>query len=89
MNSLDNSSNPRTSCGQVGLGLTGLGCLTPSSVLKHVTREGYRWDALTDLRSERHLESEISLTEAANATTLAISLNLTMLDSGRIVMPVA
>ena len=57
--------------------------------IKHVMRAGGRWDALTDLRSERQLESEISLTEAAIATPLAISLNSTMLDSGRIVTPVA
>ena len=42
-----------------------------------------------DLRSERQLESEISRTEAPIATPLAISLNSSMLDSGRIVTPVA
>ena len=31
-------------------------------------RAGGRWDALTDLRSERQLEAEISLSEAAIAT---------------------
>ena len=41
------------------------------------------WDALTDLRSECQLESEISLTDAAIATPLSIPLNSTMLDSGR------
>ena len=46
--------------------------LAPSSVLEHVMRAGGRWDALTDLRSERQLESEISRTEAAIATPLAI-----------------
>ena len=89
MSSLSNSSKPRTSCGRVGLGLAGHGCLAPSSVLEHVMRAGGRWDALTELRSERQLESEISRTEAAIATPLAISLNSTMLDSGRIVTPVA
>ena len=89
MSSLSTSSKPRTSCGRVGLGLAGHGCMAPSSVLEHVMRAGGRWDALTDLRSERQLESEISRTEAAIATPLAISLNSTMLDSGRIVTPVA
>ena len=44
--------------------------------------------ALTDLRSERQLESEISLKEAAIAAPLPISINSKMLDSGRIVTPV-
>ena len=77
-----------TSCGRVGLGLGGHGCLAPSSVLEHVTRAGDRWDAFTDLRSERQLESEISRTEAAIAAPLAISPNATTLDSGRIVTAV-
>ena len=53
MSSLSNSSKPRTSCGRVGLGLAGHGCLAPSSVLDHVMRAGGRWDALTDLKSKR------------------------------------
>ena len=77
-----------TSCGRVGLGLAGHGYLAPSSGLEHVTRAGGHWDALTDLRSERRLESEISLTEAAIATLLAIFLNSKMLDSGRLVTSV-
>ena len=32
-------------------------------------RAGGHWDALTDLRSERQLESETSLTEAAIANS--------------------
>ena len=52
-------------------------------------RAGGRWDALTDLRSERQLESETSLTEAAIATPLASSLISMVLDLGRIVTPVA
>ena len=44
---------------------------------------------MTDLRAGRQLESEISRTEAAIASPLAISLHSTMLDSGRIVTPVA
>ena len=89
MSSRSNSSKPRTSCGRVGLGLAGHGCLAPISVLEHGMRVGGRWDTLTDLRSERQLESEISLTEAAIATPLEISVNSKMLDSGRIVTPVA
>ena len=89
MSSLSNSSKPRTSCGWVGLVRAGHGCLTPSSVLEHGMRAGGRWDALTDLRSERQLESETSLTEAAIATPLASSFNSKVLDSGRIVTPVA
>ena len=93
MSSLSNSSKPRTSCGRVGLGLAAHGCLdgylAPSSVLEHVTRAGGRWDALTDLRSERQFELEISLLEAAIATPLVISPNLMMLDSRRIITPVA
>ena len=80
---------PKTPCGRVGLGLAGHGYLAPSSVLKHVMRAGGRWDAFTDLRSERQLKSEISLTEAAIAAPLALSLNSMILDSGRIVTPVA
>ena len=76
-------------CGWVGLGLAGHSCLAPSSVLEHVTRAGGRWDALTELRSERQHESEITLTEAAIAIPFAISLNSKMLDSGRIVTLVA
>ena len=44
-----------------------------SSDLVIVMRAGGRWDALTDLRPERQLEAEISLTEAAFATPLASS----------------
>ena len=88
MSSLSCSSKPRTSCDWVWLGLAGYYCLAPSSVLEHVTRAGGRWDALTDLRSERQLESEISLTEAAIATPLAISQYFKVLNSGRIVTPV-
>ena len=65
MSSRSNSSKPRTSCGQVGLGLVGHGCLATSSVFEHVTRAGGRWDVLSDHRSERQLESEISVAEAA------------------------
>ena len=89
MSSLSNSSKPRTSCGRVGLGLPDHGCLAPSSVLDHVMRAGGHWDALTDLRFERQLESEISRTETSIATPLASSLNSKVLDSGRIVTPVA
>ena len=63
--------------------------LRPGWARPHVTRAGGRWDALTDLGSERQLESEISLMEAAIATPLEISSNSTMLDSGGIVTPVA
>ena len=81
MSSLNNSSKPMTSHGRVWLGLTGHGCQAPNSVLEHdVTRAGGSWDALTDLSSERQLESEISLTEAAIAASLAISLNSKMLE---------
>ena len=83
MSSLSNSSKPRTSCGWVGLGLAGHGCLTPSSVFEHGTRAGGRWDALTDLRSVRQLEFSISRTGAAIATQFAVSTN------SSIVMPVA
>ena len=77
------------SCVRVGLGHAGHGCLAPRSVIEHVARAGGHWDALTDLRSERQLESGISLTEVAIATPLAISLNSKVLDSGHIVTPVA
>ena len=83
MSSLSNSSKPMISHGRVGLGLTGPGCQAPSSVLEPVTRAGGNWDALTDLMSERHFESEISLTEAGIANPLAISHKSTMLDSCR------
>ena len=83
------SSKPGTSCGRVGLGLAGHGCLAPSSVLEHGTRAGGRRGVLTDLRSAQQLESEISLTEAAIAAPLAISPRLKMLDSGHIVTSVA
>ena len=53
MSSLSNSSKPRTSCGRV---------------LEHGTRAGGDWDALTDLRSERQLDSEISCREATITT---------------------
>ena len=89
MSSLSNSSKPRTSCGRVGLGLAGHGCLAPSSNFVHETRAGGRWDALTVRGSEQQLESEISQSESAIATPLAISPNSTMPDSGRIVTPVA
>ena len=56
---------------------------------KHGKRAGGRWGAVTDLRSEWQLESQILLTEAAIATPLAISLNSKMLDSGRNITPVA
>ena len=74
---------------RVGLGLAGHGCLAPRSVLEHVMRAGGRWGALADLRSERQLESEISLTKAAIAIPLAISPKSKMLDSGSIATPVA
>ena len=76
MSSLSNSSKTRTSCGGVGLGLPGHSWLAPSSDREHVRRAGGCWDALTDLRSERQFESEIS----ALASPLAISLNSMVLD---------
>ena len=66
--SLNNSSKSMTSCGRVGLGLAGRGCVAPSSVLERGMRVGGRWDAL---RPERQLESEIMLTGAAISTPLA------------------
>ena len=77
---LNSSSKRRIPNDPVGLGLAGHGCLAPSSVLEHMTRAGGRWDALTDLRSERQLKSEISLTEVAITTPLAISPNSKILD---------
>ena len=72
---------------EVWLGFAGHECLASSSVLVHVMHLGGRWDALTDPRSERWLDSEISWTEAAIATSLVICSNSWMLDLGCMVTP--
>ena len=74
MSSLSNPSKPSTFCGLAGLGLAGHGCLAPSSFLEQMTRAEGCWDALTDLRYEWQLESEISLTEAAVAMPETLAL---------------
>ena len=68
MSSFSNSSKPRYSCGRV----VGQASQAMTSWLPAALRGvGGSWDALTDLRSERQLESEISPMEAAISTPLA------------------
>ena len=78
-----------TSCGRVGLGPTSHSCLAPGCYLEHVEQCRRQLAATTDLRCERQLEFSISRTGAAIATQFAVSTNSRMLDSARIVTPVA
>ena len=89
MGSLNNSSKSMTSCGRVGLSLTGHSYLAPYCDLVHVRPCRRQLGAATDLRCERQLESAISRTGAAIATPSAVSTNSSMLDSARIVTSVA
>ena len=83
--SLLNNSSKSMTCGRVGLGLTSHSCRDPSYVLVHVRQLG----AMTDLRCEQQREYVISRTTAAIANPLKISNNSRMLNSARIVTPVA
>ena len=89
MRSLNNSSKSMTSCGRVGLSLTSHSCLAPGCYLEHVKQCRRQLAATTGLRCERQLEFSISRTGAVIATQFAVSTNSRMLDSARIVTPVA
>ena len=62
MSSLNNSSDSMTSCGQVGLSLTGHSCLGRYCDLVKVRPCRRQLGAATNLRCERQLESAISRT---------------------------
>ena len=72
MSSLNNSSKSMTSCGRIGLSLTGHSCLAPYCDLVHVRPCRRQLGAATDQRCERQLESAISRTGAAIATPSAV-----------------
>ena len=78
-----------TSCGRVGLSLTGHSCLAPYCDLVDVRPCRRQLGAATDRRCERQLDSAISRTGVAIATPSAVSTNSSMLDSARIVTSVA
>ena len=78
-----------TSCGRVGLSLTGHSSLAPYCYLVHVRPCRRQLAATTDRRCEGQLELAISRTAAAIAAPLTISTNSSMLDSARIITPVA
>ena len=80
MSPLNNSSKSMTSCGLVGLSLTGDSYLAPYCDLVHVRPCRRQLGAATDHRSERQLESAISRTGAAIATPSAVSTDSSMLD---------